>query len=155
MDNISKVKAKKVFSARLKLITVAICVFIALVTYVIFKGIKNPPYTPSIFTFAVFFGVFGLSYLVIALIEKDVYSYFLASLSISLCILFALILSTVKWYVIIVIVLGILVISIFLGLAFGTKSLVIVAKNETCDYKNYKERRAEKEEIDKKEGEEQ
>ena len=145
MDNISNVKAKKVFNARVKLITVAICVFIALVTYLIFKGIKNPPYTPSVFSFAVFFGTFGIAYLIIALLNKNVYSYFLSILSLSLAILFALILSTIKWYIILVIFLGFLVIAIFLGLAFGTKSLVVVAKNESSDYKNYKQRRKEKE----------
>ena len=152
MSSISNVKAKKVFSVRLKLVTAAICVFIALVTYVIFKAIKNPPFTPSLFSFALFFGVFGLAYLAISLLEKNVFSYFLAILSLAISILFALILSPIKWYIIIVIVLGFLVIAIFLGLAFGTKGLVVVAKNESSEYKDYRQRRAEKEQ---KEGEEE
>lgn len=152
MENISNVKAKKVFSARLKLVAVAICVFIALVTYVIFKAVDNPPFTPSLFSFALFFGVFGVAYLAISLLEKNVFSYFLAILSLAISLLFVLILSPIKWYVIIVIVLGFLVIAIFLGLAFGTKGLVVVAKNESSDYKNYRQRRAEKEQ---KEGEEE
>ena len=145
MANFEQVKAKKELSVRLKLIVLAISVIIAFAVFIVFECIKNPPFNPIGFGFTVFFTLFGIAYFALSLIIKDLSGYIAGVLSLTVgTVLLLSIVVSVKWYITLISALVLLSVLVILLFAIVTPKLLVHAKNEDPEYKNYLQRRQEK-----------
>lgn len=155
MKTFAEVKKKSEFSVRLKLIILAISVLVAFTVFIVFECVKNPPFSPIGFGFMVFFMLFGLAYFSFAIFSKDLSGYLAGALSlvIGLVLLLAIVVE-VKWYITLISAIVLLSILVILLFAIVTPKLLVHAKNEDPEYKNYIERRKEKEQEKQEEVEE-
>ncbi len=145
MKTFENVKKKRELSVRLKLIILALCVLVAFAVFIVFECVKNPPFSPIGFGFTVFFMLFGLLYFAFSIFTKDLSGYLAGALSlvIGTALLLAIVVNA-KWYITLisaVVLLSVLVIMLF---AIVTPKLMVHAKNEAPEYKNYLQRREEK-----------
>lgn len=148
MKSFNQLKKERTIGVQVKLIDLCVCLLISLITYVILKaGVKNFYTYPSLFSFALFFSLFGVSYLVITILKKDAISYYASALSIVVGLVLFLITAKVNAWIIIAVAVVLLIVAFLLGMVFSAEKLTapMIAKNETDDYKNYEERRAEAE----------
>lgn len=148
MKSFNQLKKERTIGVQVKLIVLCVCLLLSLITYVILKaGVKNFYTYPSLFSFALFFSLFGVSYLVITILKKDAISYYASALSIVIGLVLFLITAKVNVWIIIAVAVVLLIAAFLLGMVFSAEKLTapMIAKNETDDYKNYKERRAEAE----------
>ncbi len=148
MKSFNQLKKERTIGVQVKLIVLCVCLLLSLITYVILKaGVKNFYTYPSLFSFALFFSLFGVSYLVITILKKDAIAYYASALSIVIGLVLFLITAKVNAWIIIAVAVVLLIVAFLLGMVFSAEKLTapMIAKNETDDYKNYKERRAEAE----------
>lgn len=148
MKSFNQLKKERTIGVQVKLIVLCVCLLLSLITYVILKaGVKNFYTYPSLFSFALFFSLFGVSYLVITILKKDAIAYYASALSIVIGLVLFLITAKVNVWIIIAVAVVLLIVAFLLGMVFSAEKLTapMIAKNETDDYKNYKERRAEAE----------
>lgn len=148
MKSFNQLKKERTIGVQVKLIVLCVCLLVSLIAYVILKaGVKDFYTYPSLFSFALFFSLFGVSYLVIAILKKDAISYFVSAFCIVVGLVLFLITAKVNAWIIVAVAVVLLIVAFLLGMVFSAEKLTTptIAKNESADYKNYKERRAEAE----------
>lgn len=159
MKSFSELKKERTIGMQIKLIIFCVCLIASIITYVILKaGVKNFYTYPSLFSFALFFGLFGLSYITLALIKKDILSYFVSAFCVVISvILFLCTIKHVSPWIVVVVGLGLFICAFLLGMALAGRQLTdpLTMKNEDPEYKNYKQRREEAEQAKKEEPEEE
>lgn len=148
MKSFSQLKKERRVGMQVKLIDLCCCLLISLVVYVVLKaGVKDFYTYPSLFSFALFFSAFGVSYLVIAALKKDGLSYFASAFSLVVGLVLFLCTAKINAWIIVVVGVVSLIIAFLSGTAFLSEKLSapMIAKNECDDYKDYKQRKAEAE----------
>lgn len=157
MKSFSQLKKERTIGMQVKLIDLCVCLLISLITYVILKaGVKDFYTYPSLFSFALFFSLFGVSYLVIAILKKDAISYFVSAFSLVVGLVLFLCTAKISAWIIVAVAVVLLIVAFLLGMVFSAEKLTapMIAKNESDDYKDYKQRKAEAEKNEEKKEEE-
>ena len=154
MKSFAEIKKERTVNTKIIIFSLIACILVSFIFYITMKSVKKPFATPSLFSFMLFFMLAGVTYITIASLKKDFFIYIAGSLSLVLgTILLLTLFKAIKWYVIVASAVVMLLIAFLLLLAFGASKTVFVADNEGSEYKDYKQRRAEKPVEEKKEEE--
>lgn len=159
MKSFSELKKERTIGMQVKLIVFCVCLIFSLITYVILKaGVKGFYTYPSLFSFALFFGLFGLGYITLALVKKDGLAYFVSAFCIVISVvLFLCTIKNVNAWIVVAVGIGLFICAFLLGVGLVGRKLTdpLTMKNEDPEYKNYKQRREEAEQAKKEEPEEE
>ena len=142
--NFSQMKKAHDISVRLKLILMAVSMLTGFVVFLILHYTKANVSALGV-GLTIFFMMFGLSYAIIGAIIKDGWSYTAGSVALvaGLIVLLAIVIQ-ITWYVWLISAFVLAALLAILMLIAVAPKLRFYAKNDSSDYKNYLERRAEK-----------
>ena len=155
MRSLQEMKKQHDLSARLKLIIFAVSIVIGFALFLILHYASDLGATKSLgIGLTVFFMLFGLSYAVLAALVKDGWSYVAGSIALvaGVIVLLSMVVG-VKWYIWILSALVLAIVLVILLVVAVLPKLSIVAKNDDPEYKDYKQRRQEKEAMQQPEEE--
>ncbi len=151
MRSLQEMKKQHDLSARLKLLIFAVSIVIGFALFLILHYASDLGATKSLGVgLTVFFMLFGLSYAVLATIVKDGWSYVAVSIALvaGVIVLFAIVVG-LKWYIWLLIALVVAIVLAILLVVAVLPKLSFTAKNDDPEYKDYKQRRKEKESMQK------
>ena len=151
MRSLQEMKKQHDLSARLKLLIFAVSIVIGFALFLILHYASDLGATKSLGVgLTVFFMLFGLSYAVLATIVKDGWSYVAGSIALvaGFIVLLAIVVG-LKWYIWLLSALVLAIVLAILLVVAVLPKLSFTAKNDDPEYKDYKQRRKEKESMQK------